>query len=229
MPMVQSLKNRFGGYIDQLAGSLGDSTVSELHGRYFEAVARGNVYTGGMTAITSISNATFTTATTGATATPIVGVYNPVGNSKSAAVLVATMNAILTALQNTGPGGFVWMASAAAGPISTGNNPINAATLVSGGSSMKALAGAALTGMTGTLAAVRASMMGGGNAYNIASLSTAAGFTTLNAAGFELVDGALIVPPNAVLGLFATTTPVAHSAVSGIFWEEVPNSFVAAA
>ena len=31
-----------------------------------------------------------------------------------------------------------------------------------------------------------------------------------------------IAPPGGVLALLATTTPVAHSASSGLVWEEVP-------
>ena len=38
----------------------------------------------------------------------------------------------------------------------------------------------------------------------------------------ENFDGSLIIPPGYVLALMATTTPVAHSAVSNILWEEVP-------
>jgi hypothetical protein len=44
------------------------------------------MFGGGMT-LTSISNVTFTTATLGATCTPITGIYNPIGSGKNCVIL----------------------------------------------------------------------------------------------------------------------------------------------
>ena len=62
-----------GATVNLRTGKGGDAIVSELHGRFYEQNYRGNLYSGGLAALTSINNATFTVATTGATATPIAG------------------------------------------------------------------------------------------------------------------------------------------------------------
>lgn len=202
--------------------TLGELVVSELHGRFYEQNANARLYSGGMT-LTSINNATFTTATLGATCTPVIGVWNPANSGVNLVVLQAILSIILTALQNTGPGGFMWATATNQSAISTGNTPFNRKTLLAAGSLAKDMTGVALTGLVGNLALRNASALGGGNLYNIASLSTAAGFTTPQAAAVENLDGSFIVPPGGVLALLATTTPVAQSALAALLWEEVPT------
>lgn len=206
-----------GGYRQ---GKQGDISVSELHGRFYEQNYRGNTFSGGMT-LTAINNATFTSATLGATATPIIGVWNPLTNPNNLVILQAVLSIAITALQNTGGGPFVWATSAGNGAISTGNTPFNRKTLAPSGSLAKDMSGVALTGLTTNLAVRCAAGVGGGNVFNIATLDTAAGFSTLDQPSVENIDGAWIIPPGGVLALLATTTPVAHSAASGIIWEEV--------
>lgn len=208
--------------MDVRMGRQGDTIVSELHGRFYEQTFRGSIFTGGMSALTSISNATFTVATTGATATPVLGLWNPLTSGTNAVILQAQLTVILTALQATGTGGFVWMVSTGNNAITTGAAPFNAKTLAASGSVMKNMSGVALTGMTGTLVAMKGSMLAGGSAYNASLLGTAAGFGTILAGSTENIDGSIIVPPGGVLALMATGTAVAHSAVSGLTWEEVP-------
>lgn len=198
----------------------GGLSVGDLQARFQEAAYRGSLYTLGM-GLTAINAATFTTATTGATATPILGIYNPLGSGKNAIVSQAMLGLTMTALQATGAGPFAWMATAAAGPISTGSAPFNVATLQQIGSVCKNVSGVALTGMTGALAVVRGSSLFGGSASNAAFLATAVAMQTQQQSAVENIDGSIIVPPNAVLALMATTTPVGHSAVSGLLHEEV--------
>jgi hypothetical protein len=202
-------------------GRLGEIIISELHGKYYEQGFRGNLYSGGMT-LTSISNATFTTATLGATCTPIAGIWNPATNTANIVLLQVTLQISLTALQNTGGGAFMWATSVGNAAITTGNNPFNRKTFLASGSGAKDMSGVALTGLTTNLVVRSAAPMAGGNLYNIASLSTAAGFTTSQAASVEFVEGAWVIPPGGVLALLCTTTPVAHSAAAGLLWEEVP-------
>lgn len=204
-------------------GNQGDALVSELHGRFYEQAYRGNLYFGGTTSLTAINNATFTTATTGVTATPIVGLYNPLSNAATnLVVLQATLAATITALTATGGGPYVWMVSTGNNAISTGNTPYNRKTLTAAGSFAKVFGGAALTGMTGTLAAMAGSALGGGQYSNASFVGTAAGPPALLAGFVENLDGSLIVPPGGVLALMATTTPVAHSVTASLLWEEVP-------
>jgi hypothetical protein len=202
-------------------GRLAELVVQELHGRFYEQTYRTNVFTGGMTALTSIANATFTTATTGVTATPIVGLWNPANSPVNCVILQANLAMTITALAATGGGPYVWMYSIGNAAISTGNVPVNRKSLLAAGSQAKVFGGAALTGMTGTLAGLFGSALGGGSASNQSFTATAASMQTSLAGFVENFDGSLIVPPGGVIGLFATTTPVAHSAVSGLLWEEV--------
>jgi hypothetical protein len=199
----------------------GALVVQELHGRFYEQTYRSAVFAGGMTALTTIAAATFTVATTGATATPIVGLWNPTTSPVNLVVLQAQLATVLTALTATGGGPFIWMTSAGNSAITTGNVPVNRKTLNAYGSYAKVFGGAALTGMTGTLTVMAPSAICSGPAYSISEIGTAAGFMTSYSGGVENFDGSLIVPPGGVLALMAVTTPVAQSAVAGIVWEEV--------
>jgi hypothetical protein len=204
------------------AGQLGDLIVSELHGRFYEQAYRGSLFKGGST-LTAINAATFTSATTGATATPLATLYNPSGSTVNCVLLQATLAITTTALTATGGGPFVWMISAAAGPISTGSQPFNMRTLTATGAQGRYVQiNTALTGMSGTLAVAFGSALGGGSSYNTSFVGTAAGMQTVLMGFVENFDGQIIVPPNAVLTLMATTTPVAQSATTSLLWEEVP-------
>ena len=202
-------------------GKQGDILVSGLHGDFYEQTYRGNVFSGGMT-VTSINSVTFTSATLGATCTPIVGLWNPSTSIVNLVILQVILGTVITALQNTGGAPFVWATSTGNAAISTGNAPFNRKTWAASGSGAKDLSGLALTGLTNSLVVRNVADVGGGNLYNIATLSTAAGFSTTYIPSIQDVRGVLQVPPGGVLALLATTTPVAHSSASGIIWEEVP-------
>jgi hypothetical protein len=204
----------------QRGGRNAEGLVGELHGRFYEQNFRGNIFSDGMT-LTSISNATFTSATTGATGTPVAGLWNPSTSVVNCVILQVSVGVTMTALQSTGPGGFVWMTSVGNTAISTGNNPFNRKTLVASGSSAKGMCGVALTGLTNATAVRFGSALGGGSP-GYAFLATAVAMQTQAPGQVENFDGSLIVPPGGVVALMATTTPVAHSAVSAIMWEEVP-------
>lgn len=203
-------------------GRQGGLMNSQLHGKYYISNFRGNVFSGGMT-VQSINNATFTTGTLGATATPIVGVWNPANSSVNLVILQAMLAVTITALQNTGCGGFMWCTSVGNAAISTGAAPLNRKSLTAIGSQAKDMSGAALTGLTTNLATRSASSLMGGSSKALATLDTAAGAsTTMTGCAIEMIDGAWIVPPGGILALLCTGTPVAHNAGSGIVWEEVP-------
>lgn len=201
-------------------GKAADVIVSELQGRFYESNYRGALFSDGLT-LTAINNVTYTTGTLGATVTPIAGVYNPAGSGKNLVILQAQLAVATTALTATGGGPYVWATSLTTAPITTGNNPLNRATLQQTGSVAKGLANVAPTGLTPNLAVRFASALGGGSAYNISFVGTAAGMQTQLQAFVENFDGSLIVPPGGVLALLATTTPVAQSAASGLLWAEV--------
>lgn len=210
-----------GAYGEIRLGRLGDAIISELHGRFYEQAYRGNLFSGGM-GLTSISNATFTTGTLSASCTPVVGVWNPVGSGVNLVILQAVLGIAITAATNTGGHPFVWATSVGNGVITTGAAPLSRATLQAAGSKAKDMSGAALTGLTTNMVVRQASALGGGSSANFSFVGTAVGQAT-TPGGFQVenLDGSLIVPPGGVLALLATTTPVAHSAASGIVWEEV--------
>lgn len=202
-------------------GRQGDMDVSELHGRFYEQNFRGNLFIGGMT-LTAINNATFTTGTLTASCTPILGLFNPSTSSVNAVVLQVSLAAVLTALTATGPGGFVWASSVGNTAVSTGSTPLNGKTLQAAGSQVKFFAASpALTGLTNNLTVQFGSALNVGQPYNISEVATAAGFMTQPSASVENLDGSLFCPPGGVIALLATTTPVAHSVVGAIRWEEV--------
>lgn len=204
-------------------GKSAEVVVQELHGRFYEQNYRTNLYSGGISALTSISNATFTIATTGATATPIVGLYNPLASPVNAVILQASLAVILTALTATGGAPFVWAtASSSAALTATTTAPMNRKTLQQAGSQCKVFGGQALTGMTGTLVAQFGSALPGGPPINTSQTYTVSGIPFTTGVNTENFDGSLIVPPGGIIALLATTTPVALSAVSALLWEEVP-------
>lgn len=227
MPAIQVIVGEVNGAdssdpVTARGGRQRDVIVSELHGRYYEQNFRRRLFSGGMS-ITSISNATFTTATLGPTCTPIIGIWNPMGSGYNLSVLQTILSVVITALQNTGGAPYIWATSTGNAAISTGNAMFNrkdfGASAASGG---KDLSGVALTGLTNNLVVRSAAGLGGGNIHNFASLDTAASYPTQHTSPVDLIDGAWFVPPGGILALLATTTPVAHSAGSGFLVEEVP-------
>lgn len=206
---------------DVRLGRTGEVVVQELHGRFYESCARGNVYSDGF-GLTSINAATFTVGGIGATTTPVLGLWNPATSTVNCAIIEASLGLVLTALAATGPGGFVWAMSVGNTALTLGSTPLNRKTLALAGSQAKGLAGVALTGRTNDVVVRFGSALGGGSAENVSFTATAVAMQTAQWSSKELFDGTLIVPPGGVLALLATTTPVAHSAVASLVWEEVP-------
>lgn len=203
------------------AGISGGQRVTDAHGRFMQAALEGRLFSGGM-GLTAINNVTFTTGTLGATETPIAGVWNPLTSNRNLVILQAVLGITVTALINTGGGPFAWAMSTGNGALTLGSAPLNRLTMVKSGSVAKDLAGIALTGLTNNLAVMLGSALYGGRFSNINGPDTAVGWSTGQLSSVENLDGSIIVPPGGVLALLATTTPVAHSAVSGLVWEEVP-------
>ena len=207
------------------AGISGGQRVVDAHGRFTDAALANRLFCGGL-GLTAITNATFTVATLTASATPIIGLWNPSSSGKNLVVYQASLAVIQTALQATGPGGYVWAVSNGNGALTLGANPYSRLSLAATGSVAKFYCGVALTGLTNNLVVAFGSALGGGSTYNAALLGTAAGFQTPQITSVENFDGGLIVPPGGVLALLATTTPVAHSVVPSIMWEETPSNLV---
>lgn len=204
-------------------GRSGELVTQELHGRFYEQTYRGNMYSVGMT-LNSISSANFATGVLSSGAIPIIGLWNPLNSGVGLAVTQAILNVSMTAMTATGPGGFAWCGSNGNANMlsSTQLVPMSRKTLQPGAALGRGYANGALAGLTNNLTVMFGSALGGGSLNNFSNLGTSAGFMPQNIGSVENFDGSLVVPPGAVLALLATTTPVAHSAVSGIIWEEVP-------
>lgn len=203
----------------------GAQRITDAHGRYAQAAWEGRLFSGGIGTVTTIAAATFTTATLGATCTPIIGVWNPSTSGKTLLINQAILQVVITALQNTGGGPYVWASSVGNAALTLGSNPFNRQTGNATGSMAKDMSGIALTGLTNNLVVRHAAGVGGGNVFNIATLDTAVGFSTLLQPSVENFDGSLIVPQGGVLALLASVTPVAQSVASGLLWEEIPILF----
>lgn len=228
-----------GGAQVRARGSYDFATVGmDAHARFQEAVMRGNVYSTGMQ-LTSISAATFTlanslsaTLATAAASTPIVGFWNPPYNQVNCVVWHAMAGIVITALQATGCGGFGWAVFPGQVNITVASQaiPVNNRTLLAAGSNVRGLSGLALTGLVATQGSaatgsfLRASSLNGGSNQTDAFLQTAVGALPSATSAVENIDGAIIIPPGGIIALYCSTTPVAHSAITGITWEEVPLS-----
>jgi hypothetical protein len=204
-------------------GRSAEQVVQQLHGRLYEANLRASLYSGGM-GLTAINNATFTTATLGATCTPIAGIWNPAGSGMNAVVVQAVLGATMTAATSTGGAPFVWASSVGNSTPSTGAQAFNRSTGLASGAKCRDMTNAALTGLTNNLVVRGASALGGGSSMAFSFVGTAVGAASEFIPTVEQLDGGLFVPPGGVLALLATTTPVAHSASSLILWEEVPTA-----
>ena len=202
-------------------GKTGEQVITELHGRFYEQNYRGAVYSDGM-GLTAINNATYTVATTDATITPVVGIWNPSTSSVNVSIIRVTVGLVMTALASTGPGGFSWSVSLGNSAITTGNTPLNRKTLTLGGAQAKGYCNVAPTGKTNANVTRFGSAIGGGSAENTSFTATAVAMQTQALAFNEQFEGDFIVPPGAFVALLANTTPVANSAYSSIVWEEVP-------
>lgn len=200
-------------------GNLGDAIVSQLHPRYYETAVRGNLYFGGHSAIQALSANTITVS---ATTTPILGLYNPLNNTRNCVLAYATLSVFANNLTSgAGPGAFVWAISVGNAAISTGITPFNAATLTAAGSNARFFAGAtALTGLTNNLTIARGAGFSTPSALTYTTLASTALLPSYG--GVENFHGSLIIPPGGVLALLNTTSTTVFSAVGSLTWIEVP-------
>ena len=191
------------------AGQLGDTIVSELHGRYYETTYRRAMFTGATQAV--IATATIAGLSTAVTGVPVL--YNPVGN---------TNNVVIS---KVGVGFILAPAAPLVFGIATG---FNASTALSGtltsvapknrfiglGSSPTAAMyfSAAITLPTApTLDII------------LGTVDTGA-VTTAPSGAFGLYDleGSIVLPPGGYAVIYTSAVMVASSLLSSFQWEEVP-------
>lgn len=180
---------RAGAYSEQIVNDVG-------LGKYFEGARLGRIFHTFVKTVTIA--ATHNTPIAAATATPVVGIHNPLGNSKAAVILrvgfgtvsgtPAGGQAVLNALQTT------TAPTTPAGNIFSG---LLAASASPQGSTMRPFNNSALTGMLPVI----------GNEVMLVGQAVAAAAAGNGGPGNpgEDLAGSIIVPPGILLALMAGT------------------------
>lgn len=175
------------------------------HAPYAEDCARGNTWT--VSTPTAGITATALMVVSTASAIPIVGLYNPAGNTKNFVIHRAI------AVQTTGTvANFAWGAAALPGGQAAASTTagINNLTFAAGKHTAQVFNGS--QAMVGTAPIFR--VIGGA-----VEGATAAGVVeTIQ----EWVEGEIIVQPGNLLGMFALTTTTAGIVKASVTWSEVP-------
>jgi hypothetical protein len=197
-------------------GRTGELISQQLHGRYYEQVQRGFVYSIG-SGVTALSANTVTLTNS---STPIVGVWNPSTSLVNLVILQVALAAYANTLTTpVGPGAFVMASSVGNTAISTGSTPLNRKTLVAAGSFAKGFpGGVALTGLTNNVVIFDGLEIPTPGPMTFSTITT----PILFGAGVVNLDGSLIIPPGGVLSILNTTSTTTFSVVSRLLWEEVP-------
>lgn len=211
----QALSDGTQGLLRQ--GKAGEQIIQQLHGRYYEQVSRGFVFSigSGNTAL-SANSITLTNTTT-----PIVAVWNPQSNTVNLVILQAALQVYINTLTTpVGSGALVWASSTGNAGITLGSSPFNRKTMASTGSNAKGFpGGVALTGITNNLVIFEcADFM---NTTPITHGTVTAVTTQLSGGGVQNFDGSLIVPPGGILALLNTTSTTTCSVAVRLMWEEV--------
>ena len=190
------------------AGNMGDSIVSELHGRYYEATYRRSMMAGAMQAL--IATATVAGLTVSTTGVPVL--YNPIGNTNN---LVLTKVGIAFALAPAAPVVY---------GIATGFNAATnlSGTLTSVTPKNRFMNGAAPTGLMYASAAITLPTLPTLDVV-LGAVDTGAITTSPSGAGglFDL-EGSIILPPGGYALIYTSAVMVASSLLASFAWEEVP-------
>ena len=200
-----------------------DGFVTELRPRFYQGTYRGYKYSIGCQ-LTALSAATATVSSLGATAQPIVGIWNPSTSGINAVLNQAMLRDVINNVSSVAVGDFVWCGSVGnTGNLTAGLAPYNRKTGASTGSACKAFAlstASLLTGLTNTLAIIEP------GDFNLASslLTTTVTAATMTPGqiGVQNFDGSWFVPPGGVLALMNTVSSTTHSVSARLMWDEVP-------
>jgi hypothetical protein len=189
------------------AGQLGDSIVSELHGRYYETTYRGNSF------LLSVSTAAAVTAYSGgAGGTPMIGVFNPSASGKNLVITKASFsNVVAASAAGTVTFGLYFGVTAAITQATT-TTPWSMVTQQQSGSVATGFRNVALTS--------------GSAASNVIALgayywATAAGAASIMGAPIDL-EGSVIIPPGSYVALGGSAALTSATWIGSLQWEEVP-------
>lgn len=189
------------------AGQLGDSIVSELHGRYYETNYRGNVF------MLSVSTAAAVTAYTGGAAgTPMLALFNPVGSGRNLVILKASFANVVAASAGGTVTFGLYFGTTATITQATTVAPWSMVTQQQSGSVATGFRNVALTS--------------GSAASNVIALgsyywATAAGAALVSGGPVDL-EGSVIIPPGAYVALGGSAALTSATWIGSLQWEEVP-------
>jgi hypothetical protein len=193
-------------------GRMGEATVGQAHGKYYEACSRGNMYCASATGLTP------TTAISGTTSAPLV-LYNPLGSGKRLAVKKVSFGQAATGTLGTGVEfhcGFTINGPTASQvgvlPTGTAVTPLNLDQGAANNSVATVLS-------TATLSVAAKAL------YPFCQQAESVGGTTAVAANSvtEDVDGNIILEPGAGWTLGGVSAAGSSPLVDiGIVWEEIP-------
>lgn len=187
------------------AGQLGDTIVSELHGRYYETTYRRANFlaTSPSASITSAGIIASGSAYTG------LALYNPVGNTNNLVVNKIGASFLVT------PAAALTYGLVVGGVVSTTASvtSANVRNLFSGGAVPSAVAASVWTPTYGTAATV---------AHVLGTVGTGA-ITTFNLVpGVIDLEGGLIITPGYFVEIYTSTAANTAGFLGSIQWEEVP-------
>ena len=183
----------------------GAQRVADAHGRYAEAVRRGNVFFLNVTAGAA-------TAFVGAAAgTPLIGLYNPVNSGKQFELVGCSIGSRVAA-SAAGTAAFNLWGGPSVLPTGTITAPTNGLTLLAIGSSARGFVNTAMTGSTAIT-----------QIMPVATYYWATAASSMFApSSFYDLGGIVNVQPGNLVALGATAALTSATYDVTLFWEEVP-------
>jgi hypothetical protein len=203
----QNLSNK-GNSETPALGNYSESLVSELQARFFELTRSGKVFTIPGSVAGAAGVAANVSPLAAATGIPIIGLYNPIGSGKVAAIISAQF--IIAAVADTAIGLPVWNVippAAAPGIGLTAANIIRPIPNLIGQGGASAMQGVN-TALAGSVAATFLRHFAPDSVQ--VAVATATAFTLMT----EKTDGRILVPPGAFAGIALSAAGTTYN-VSG--------------
>lgn len=197
-----------GGITELRTGRMSELVTTNAHGKYYEAVSRGNVYTIS-TALAGTTNVAGNVAPPAAAAATILSLYNPLGSGINAIM----MKTVLGNVSGTpGAGGFAYCSSWA-NRVTAAQNATPRCNLLGGKN--PTCQGFTQTALTSGLVHVVLRPIG------FTSFAAAVAAANPNLVFTDYLDGEIIVPPGGILTIASAATGTTHIVYAAMTWEEV--------
>lgn len=192
-------------------GTEGQTVISDLTARYYEAASRQQLFTVS-TAVAGTTNAAANVTPPAAAAATILTLHNPMGSGKNLEVIKVYVNHI----SGTPAAGGIWLAGASNSVISVAQNATPVATFIGGGTNSVAR-GYTQTALTGGLVHTTIRPVANCSPFAGAIAATTVGLNCL-----DEVEGAIVVPPGGLLSVASSGTGTTHILSASIAYREAP-------